>query len=103
MNTHNDGAVLISRGRLFHASGAAMEKPRSPNLILVCGRTLINIATISGDDAYHAVYGGTTSATIRWCNGASPEVLRKKHLFPKGLLKKKKKILNDEMIQLEQK
>ena len=35
------------------------------------------------------VYGGTTSATIRWCNGASPEVLRKKHLFPKGLLKKK--------------
>src|SRR5271168_3610487 len=37
------------------------------------------------------VYGGTTSATIRWCNGASPEVLRKKHLFPKGLFKKKKK------------
>ena len=29
------------------------------------------------------VYGGTTSATIRLCNGASPEVLRKKHLFPK--------------------
>ena len=37
------------------------------------------------------VYGGTTSATIRWCNEASPEVLRKKHLFPKGLLKKKRK------------
>ena len=36
--------------------------------------------------------GGTTSATIRWCNGASPEVLRKKHLFPKGLLKKKNQI-----------
>src|SRR5271165_5705108 len=35
------------------------------------------------------VYGGTTSATISWCNGASPEMLRKKHLFPKGLLKKK--------------
>ena len=34
------------------------------------------------------VYGGTTSATIRWCNGASPEVLCKKHLFPKGLFKK---------------
>ena len=34
------------------------------------------------------VYGGTTSATIRWCNEASPEVLSKKHLFPKGLLKK---------------
>ena len=36
------------------------------------------------------IYDGTTSATIRWCNGASPEVFRKKHLFPeKGLLKKK--------------
>ena len=31
---------------------------------------------------YPPVYGGTTSATIRWCNGASPEVFRKKHLFP---------------------
>ena len=28
------------------------------------------------------VYGGTTSATICWCNAASPEVFRKKHLFP---------------------
>ena len=37
------------------------------------------------------VYDGTTSATIRWCNGASPEVLRTKHLFPKGLLKNKNK------------
>ena len=27
------------------------------------------------------VYGGTTSATIRWCNGASPEMFRKKHIF----------------------
>ena len=24
----------------------------------------------------------TTSATIRWCNEASPGVFRKKHLFP---------------------
>ena len=39
-----------------------------------------------------SIYGtGITSVNIRWCNGASPEVLRKKHLFPKGLLKKKKK------------
>ena len=43
MNTHNDGAVLISRGRLFHASGAAMEKPPSPNLILVRGRTMFRL------------------------------------------------------------
>ena len=28
------------------------------------------------------VYGGTTSAIIRWCNGASLEMFRKKHLFP---------------------
>ena len=44
------------------------------------------------DNIKNAAYqsGGTTSATIRWCNGASPEVLRKKHLFPKGLLKKQK-------------
>ena len=39
------------------------------------------------------VYGGTTSATIRWCNGASAEVFRKTSLprtsLPrKGLLKK---------------
>ena len=40
---HNDGAVLISRGRLFHASGAAMEKPRSPNFILVRGRTMFRL------------------------------------------------------------
>ena len=41
------------------------------------------------------VYGETIAATIRWCNGASPEVFRKKHLFPKGLLKKKAKKRNN--------
>ena len=39
---------------------------------------------------YKLVLSVPTMPTIRWCNGASPEVLRKKHLFPKGLLKKKK-------------
>ena len=37
------------------------------------------------------VYGGTTSATIRWCNGASPKVFHKKHVFPERGNKKKKK------------
>ena len=27
-------------------------------------------------------FSGATSATIRWCNGASAEVFRTKHLFP---------------------
>jgi hypothetical protein len=32
----------------------------------------------------HPTNGGTTSATIRWCNGASREVFRKKRLFPES-------------------
>ena len=48
------------------------------------------------------VYGGTTLATIRWWNGASPEVLRKKHISPKGLLKKLHRFCHPRLVVTEE-
>ena len=44
MNASREGADLTCVGKLFHASGAAAEKPRSPNFSRVLGRVTFKLS-----------------------------------------------------------